>query len=66
MSHTTTFIPTAELVGAIVFSFVLAVLFEGLKTVRDMVSEKTKRFLYQPHHECSKMADEIRPSIPHR
>ena len=45
------------------FSFALAVVFEGLKTIRDMVSRKTKSYLYyRPLEECSKIANEIRRS----
>ena len=49
----------AELVGAIVFSFALAVVYEGLKTVRNMVAKKTKHFLYQPNQEKSKISMEL-------
>ncbi|CAI7996638.1 High affinity copper uptake protein 1 [Geodia barretti] len=50
---------TEELVGAIVFSFALAVVYEGLKTVRNMVAKKTKHFLYQPNQEKSKISMEL-------
>jgi hypothetical protein len=33
--------------------------YEGLKTIRDMVAKKTKQFLYKPNQEKSKISMEL-------
>ena len=35
-----------ELFGAVVFSFILAVVYEGLKMVKDLLIKRSKRYLY--------------------
>ena len=49
----------AELVGAIAFSLALAILYEGLKTLKELLTKKAHRFL--PLHQ--KNHTKINPAI---
>ena len=40
------FLYYTELFGAVVFSFILAVVYEGLKMVKDILIKRSKRYLY--------------------
>ena len=48
-----------------VFSFALAVLYEGLKTVKDTLAKKTQKFVY-PSHSTNADGADLHTYIPHR
>ena len=58
---------TAGLVGAIVFSFALGVLYEGFKTAKDIITKRAQTFDLPPrHHSLSESGSDLHTFIPHR
>ena len=58
---------TAELVGAIVFSFALGVLYEGFKTAKDIITKRAHKFVPPPRHcTLSECEGDLHTFIPHR
>ena len=47
------------------FSFALAIVYEGLKMVKDIVATKTKQFLYQPKKDKLSLEQET-PIVKYR
>jgi copper transporter 1 len=57
----------AELVGAIVFSFALGVLYEGFKTAKDIITKRAHKFVPPPrHYTLSECEGDLHIFIPHR
>ena len=63
--HTFIYLHCTELFGAMVFSFFLAVLYEGLKTLKDLLAKKMNTFASVPIASINSESN-LRTFIPYR